>query len=128
MECKCEKAKKIQPIERKFIYDQRTTRIGCIGSLDRKVRVKLKKRIAINCCARLWHGSYSLSSVPPTSQMRLKSMSTALVSDRFGVGMISVKDSSLMIDKSKIRKEKTEDTRSRSTRDASAYSNKGNRF
>ena len=63
-----------------------------------------------------------LSSVPSTSQMRSKLTSTALVSDRFGVsdrataaiassvlhdlGMICEKDSSLVIDKSKIRREK----------------------
>lgn len=63
-----------------------------------------------------------MSIVPSTSQMRMKLTSTALVSDRFGVsdraaaalassvlqdvGMISEKDMSLVIDKSKIRREK----------------------
>lgn len=43
--CKCaDLAKKISKIEKKFIFDQRTRRVGKIGPLDRKETEKLTKR------------------------------------------------------------------------------------
>ncbi|GBM71166.1 hypothetical protein AVEN_148171-1 [Araneus ventricosus] len=85
-----------------------------------------------------------LFSSPSASQMRSKLTSTDLVNDGFGVshrataviassvlydlGMISEKDTSLVIDKSKIRSEKTEDRTSYRTNYGSANSNKGNVF
>ncbi|GBL99972.1 hypothetical protein AVEN_19449-1 [Araneus ventricosus] len=44
IECNCVKDKTIPSIERKFIYDQRTTRIAFIGGLDNKETEKLQKR------------------------------------------------------------------------------------
>ncbi|GBM09695.1 hypothetical protein AVEN_186403-1 [Araneus ventricosus] len=142
IECNCVIDKKIPSIERKFIYDKRTTRIAFIGSLDNKETEKLQERkkrkqqdllqetVSVDndtCKMKIPRNSlnekrdeidFSLSE----SQMRSKLTSTALVSDIFRVsdrytaviassvlydfGMISEKDTSLLIDKSKIRREK----------------------
>ncbi|GBM84959.1 hypothetical protein AVEN_120223-1 [Araneus ventricosus] len=144
VECYCVKDKKILSIERKFIYDQRTTRVAFIGILDNKETEKLQKRkkrkqqdllqenVSVDndtCKMKIPRKSLNerrdeidLSSFPSASQMRSKLTSTALVSDRCGVsdrataviassvsydlGMLSEKDTPLVIDKSKIRREK----------------------
>ncbi|GBL97250.1 hypothetical protein AVEN_84952-1 [Araneus ventricosus] len=107
IECNCVKDKKIPSIQRKFIYDQRTTRIAFIGSLDNKETEKLQKikkrkqqdllqeTVSVDndtCKMKTTRKSLSerrdeidLSSSPSASQMMSKLTSTALVSDRFGV-------------------------------------------
>ncbi|GBM47637.1 hypothetical protein AVEN_120080-1 [Araneus ventricosus] len=144
IKCNCIKDKKIPSLERKFIYDQRTTRISftvCLNNKETEKFLKRKKRkqqdslqetvSADNdtCKMKITRKSpnerrdeIDLSLSPSASQMRSKLTSTALVIDRFGVsdrataviassvlydlGMISEKDTSLVIDKSRIRKEK----------------------
>ncbi|GBM34940.1 hypothetical protein AVEN_41479-1 [Araneus ventricosus] len=143
IECNCVKDKN-PSIERKFINNQRTTRIAFIDSLDNKETEKLQKgkkrkqqnvlqeTVSIDndtCKMKITRKSLNerrdeidLSSSPSAYQMRSKFNSTALVSDRFGVsdraaaviassvlhdlGMSSEKDTSLVIDESKIRREK----------------------
>jgi hypothetical protein len=107
--CNCEKAKKIPPIELKFVYDQRTTRTMIIGSVDKKVSVILQKReerkihllqqetCSLDTSASSTCDTYVRQSVdqesncdmslslPSTSQMRYKLTTTAMISDRYGV-------------------------------------------
>ncbi|GBN79825.1 hypothetical protein AVEN_80706-1 [Araneus ventricosus] len=164
IECNSINDKRIPSIERKFIYDQRTTRIAFIGSLDNKETEKLQKRkkrkqkdilqetvsvdndtykmkIARNSLNEKID-EVDLSSSHSASQIRSKLTSTALVSDRFGVsdrataviassvlydrGMISEKDTPLVIDKSKKRRGKHRT--SHRTNYGSDNSNKGNIF
>lgn len=153
VDCSCEKKNKIPLLERRFMLDQRTNRVGLISAVDKKETEKLLKRedrkftqfsreygtdllervsSQVNNKKRfknentkqqpLPSTSTTITSLPQSSQMRLKLPATALVSDRFGVsdrataaiassvledlGLIKEGDMTLVVDKSKIRREK----------------------